>query len=74
MRYKALFAQNDKNCGAKNILFGQIGEEMGIGLEAAVIGDKYRDLFSTYKTKKALATDRVTDLLIGNISMSSTKL
>ena len=54
-RYKALFAQNDKNCGAKNRLFGQIGEEMGIGLEAAVIGDKYRDLLSTYKTKKALS-------------------
>ena len=54
-RYKALFAQTDKNCGAKNRLFGRIGEEMGIGLEAAVIGDKYRDLLSTYKTKKALS-------------------
>ena len=28
---------------------------MGIGLEAAVIGDKYRDLLSTYKTKKAMS-------------------
>ena len=25
-RYKVLFAQNDKNCGAKNRLFGQIGK------------------------------------------------
>ena len=50
-RYEALFAKNDKNCGAKNRLFGQIG----IGLEAAVIGDKYRDLLSTYNTKNALS-------------------
>ena len=53
-RYKTLFAQNYKNYGFKNKLFGQIGEEIGIGLEAAVIGDKYRDLLSTYKTKNAL--------------------
>ena len=55
MRDTRLFAQNDKNCDAKNRLFGQIGGEMGIGLEAAMIGDKYRDLLSTYKTKKALS-------------------
>lgn len=36
-RYKVLFAQHNKNCGDKNRFFGQVNEEIRVGLEAAVI-------------------------------------